>query len=270
MKAVGPLSGAALVLFLSVAVCASEANPVLSNGDCIKCHPVPSLDLAAEGAAHRQVDCKGCHPGHQPKSPFNIPLCSRCHQGEPHFEQDMCQQCHISPHTPLKVVMPRNSNKPCTACHAAQVAQIERVASAHSTMFCSMCHEVHRQVPRCLDCHDSHREGGELDTCGHCHRAHMPVPVTYGYDIPNEECGACHREAYTLLSGSKARHNSRSCAYCHQRKHGSIVECRSCHGEPHRLNTHARFAECSECHNIAHDLTGFDSPDRHQSRRNTR
>jgi hypothetical protein len=93
--------------------------------------------------------------------------------------------------------------------------------------------------------------------CKNCHKAHMPLVVTYGTTLPNKNCAACHKNAMSLLSASKTKHGKLLCVTCHQNKHKMLPKCQDCHGTPHPAGLLAKFNKCQECHNIAHDLNNW-------------
>jgi len=82
----------------------------------------------------------------------------------------------------------------------------------------------------------------------------MPLVVTYGPDIPPEDCAACHPKPYKLLAASKSKHKNVACVKCHAAKHKAIPQCQSCHGKPHAAAIHKKIKKCGNCHGIAHDL----------------
>lgn len=229
----------------------------LTSGDCIKCHAGPPSDVAKAGAGHSRITCQDCHTGHRPSSKNNIPQCSTCHSGKPHYELKGCLGCHRNPHTPLNITMSGNITDPCLTCHTPQIKQLRENKSKHSALFCSTCHNVHGKVPPCVQCHKPHSSDMVQADCKKCHKAHMPKAVTYGSDVPNKNCGACHKRAFDLLAASKAKHRTLACVYCHKDKHRTVPKCQDCHGVPHPAGMMSRFPKCSECHNIAHDLNNW-------------
>lgn len=231
--------------------------PVLSEADCIKCHAEQPADIARAGASHKEVNCTYCHTGHRPSSPNNIPQCSICHEGESHFELEGCLNCHTNPHTPLNITLAGDLTTPCLTCHDAQIEQLKAHPSKHTELFCSNCHDVHGRKPECLQCHSPHAEHLTSADCKKCHKAHMPAEVTYGDDVLNKDCGACHNTAYSQLSNSKAKHGTFDCAFCHEGKHKAMPQCQDCHGVPHPEGIMAKFPSCGSCHNVAHDLNNW-------------
>jgi len=85
----------------------------------------------------------------------------------------------------------------------------------------------------------------------------MPKNVTYAAELLSNDCGACHRKAFDLLSENKSRHKDLACASCHQEKHKMIPNCQDCHGSPHPAGIMAKFPNCGKCHSIAHDLNNW-------------
>ena len=235
----------------------APAKPVLSVDDCSKCHAAPPADIAAAGAGHKTITCFDCHPGHRPASKDNIPTCSQCHSGKPHYDLKGCLGCHKNPHTPLKIAFGNNVTDPCLTCHSQQITQLRENRSKHSNLFCSTCHTIHRIVPLCVQCHKPHAADMAQADCKKCHKAHMPKVVTYGKELPNKDCAACHQKALSLLSASRAKHQKLACVFCHAGKHKMVPECKSCHGVPHAAALMAKFPKCYDCHFIAHDLNNW-------------
>jgi bacterioferritin-associated ferredoxin len=85
----------------------------------------------------------------------------------------------------------------------------------------------------------------------------MPKVVTYSSDIPSKDCGACHKQAFDLLTASKSKHKTFSCAFCHQEKHKTVPKCQDCHGTPHPAGMMSKYPKCGDCHNTAHDLNNW-------------
>jgi len=240
-----------------VAVAQAPGKPVLVVDDCAKCHSGPPADIATAGANHKSITCFDCHSGHRPASKNNIPKCSQCHSGKPHYDLKDCLECHKNPHTPLKVAFGSKVTDPCLTCHNQQIAQLRENKSKHSNLFCSSCHSVHRVVPLCTQCHKPHSAEMAQADCKKCHKAHMPKVVTYGTDVPNKDCAACHQKAPTLLNASKSKHRTLACVFCHPGKHKTVPTCESCHGVPHAAALMAKFPKCYDCHFIAHDLNNW-------------
>lgn len=232
----------------------SPANVTLTSSDCVKCHAGPSADIAKDGAGHKKITCQDCHTGHRPESKNNIPLCSQCHSGKKHYELKGCLGCHKNPHAPLNIILARNITDACLTCHTQQMAQLREFKSKHTNLYCSTCHDVHGKIPACTQCHKTHYAEQSAADCKKCHKAHQPKNVVYGKDIPNKDCGACHKKALELLSASTVKHKSLACVYCHQNKHKMVPKCQDCHGVPHSALMMAKFTKCADCHTIAHDL----------------
>jgi len=257
------------LVFVAIAVASSTAfsaasdqkaaKPVLSSDDCIKCHANPPADIAAAGGKHKMVMCTACHAGHPPSVPAKsiIPKCSNCHTGKPHFELKDCLQCHTNPHTPKNIKIGPNLTEPCLTCHTKQIQQLKETRTKHSALYCSTCHSTkHPNVPECIRCHKPHTPDMTAADCKKCHQAHAPKPVTYE-DVPAKFCAGCHKQAYDLLTASKAKHKDFACSFCHQAKHKMIPKCQDCHGEKHPAGIMAKFKKCGDCHNIAHDLNNW-------------
>jgi hypothetical protein len=226
--------------------------------DCAKCHPVPPSDIESAGGKHKSdVTCLDCHPGHRPTSRNNIPKCSNCHEGKPHFELKNCMECHKNPHKPLNIVLGPKVTDPCLTCHTDQIKQLRENKSKHSALFCSNCHDVHRKIPQCVKCHKPHSAEMTQADCKKCHKAHKPKVVTYAQDVPNKDCGACHKPALTMLNATPTRHKAVPCVKCHKDKHKMIPVCTQCHTKLHPAAILKKFPKCSICHSIAHDLNNW-------------
>lgn len=236
----------------------AAAKPVLSPADCAKCHEKEPAQIAANGAKHRdQINCQDCHTGHRPAVANNIPECNMCHGGKPHYELKDCKSCH-NPHQPLQIALKGELKAPCLTCHTPQNEQLEAHKSKHTTFACNFCHaDRHGVIPECVQCHKPHSADMAQKDCGSCHKAHMPLAVTYGSETPSKFCGACHSTAFNLLNASKAKHKDVACVTCHQDKHKMIPQCSDCHGLPHPDAIHSQFPNCGQCHNIAHDLNNW-------------
>ncbi|HMN03599.1 MAG TPA: cytochrome C [Geobacter anodireducens] len=239
---------------------AAQATAKLVQDDCVKCHTQPPADVASAGAGHKKITCFDCHAGHRPQSKNNIPQCSQCHSGKKHYELANCMGCHTNPHTPLNIVLSGNITDPCLTCHSQQITQLKEFKSKHTNLYCSTCHNVHGKIPACTQCHKPHYAEQTQADCKKCHKAHMPKNVVYGKEVPNKDCGACHKKAVDLLSASTAKHKSLACVYCHQEKHKMVPTCQSCHGTPHPAPMMAKFGTCGDCHSIAHDLNRWSAP----------
>lgn len=240
-------------------VSGNETKIELTSDDCGKCHVQPILDIEAKGMAHKtKITCTDCHQTHPPDSWGAIPKCSNCHTGEKHFELGGCFVCHTNPHTPLVLTLTKDVTAPCVTCHDQQIVQLRQNQSYHTALACSACHFKHGFIPPCSRCHAPHNDTMEEVNCHECHKAHMPLVVTYGDQVPSEDCGSCHRKAFQQLAESPARHRFLKCATCHVERHKMIPECGMCHGLPHPANIHARFPHCGDCHGIAHSLTPTD------------
>jgi len=264
MKTVARLSATLfLVASLAGGAWAADSNSMsLINLDCVKCHAKPPADIAEAGRAHKtSVSCLDCHVGHPPAVKHPIPQCSKCHSPseKPHFKLTGCLSCHKNPHRPKDISFGRNVTEPCLSCHTNQIKQLRENKSKHSALNCSFCHDVHGKIPQCTQCHQPHSSDMTAADCKSCHRAHMPKVVTYGTTIPNKYCGACHKNAFSLLTACKAKHGKLQCVTCHQSKHKMLPKCQDCHGTPHPAGIMAKFSRCQECHNIAHDLNNWTS-----------
>ncbi|MCP4665314.1 MAG: cytochrome C, partial [Deltaproteobacteria bacterium] len=238
-----------------------KAVLTLTENDCVKCHKGPPADVMAAGKAHKtEVTCLDCHDDHRPASKHNIPECSQCHEGEAHYELKSCAGCHKNPHAPLKIVLGKKVTGPCLSCHTDQIKHLKEFKTKHTSLFCSACHDVHRKVPDCVQCHKPHSGTMTQADCKKCHDAHRPMLLTYSPTIPNQDCGACHKTAFTKLTASLAKHKAVACVKCHEAKHRTVPDCQKCHPKPHPAGIMAKFPKCGTCHYTAHDLNNWPLP----------
>lgn len=238
---------------------ATAAKPALGSEDCVKCHTAPPADISAAGGKHKMVSCQDCHVGHPPAVPAKsiIPKCSNCHTGKPHFDLKDCLGCHSNPHTPRNIKIAANLTDPCLTCHTKQIQQLRETKTRHSALACSTCHSTkHPNVPECLKCHKPHSADMVAADCKKCHQAHAPKPATYE-DVPSKFCAGCHKQAFDVLTASKAKHKDFACAFCHQARHKMVPKCQDCHGEKHPAGITAKFNKCGDCHGVAHDLNNW-------------
>ncbi len=237
---------------------AADKAPALTQDDCVKCHAAPPADVAAAGAKHKtDVTCLDCHAGHRPAVKNNIPKCSQCHEGKPHYQEKNCLECHKNPHKPLAIAFGSKVTEACLSCHTDQIKQLREHKSKHTSLFCSSCHDVHRKIPECVKCHRPHSAEMAQADCKKCHRAHQPSVVAYGVDVPNKDCGACHKKALDLLAKSPAKHKDVACVRCHANMHRSVPTCEQCHPNKHQARLMKKFPKCGTCHYIAHDLNNW-------------
>lgn len=234
------------------------ANAELSIDDCVKCHAQQPMEVAEAGASHATAtDCLGCHTGHRPSSPNNIPECSMCHEGSDHYALENCTRCH-NPHQPLRVVLEGELKAECLTCHTEQNEQLVANPSKHTEVACNLCHaDTHGNIPECSVCHEPHAETMTQNDCGTCHDVHQPLVLEYPDTTQNILCAACHDTAYSLLTASNTKHRDVACVTCHANKHKTVPACSDCHDLPHAEGIHAKFPECGSCHSIAHDLNNF-------------
>jgi len=250
------LAGAALLLGTAGFAMAAD-KAVLGVADCGKCHDVQTAQIEANGAKHKTaIDCLGCHEGHKPKSPKNIPECSNCHSGAPHYEVKNCLGCH-NPHQPLQVTLSGQQKEICLTCHAEPGKQLAANPSKHATVACNFCHaDKHGNIPACVDCHKPHSATMTQADCKLCHQAHKPLELKYAPTTASTMCASCHGDVMAQLSASKAKHSQIACSTCHPDKHKAMMKCTDCHGLPHGA-MHEKFPTCGQCHNIAHDLNNW-------------
>ncbi len=241
---------------------ADGLKPVpLSNEDCTKCHFAIVKELDTNGAAHKDVNCLGCHEEHPPEGKNVIPSCSDCHdpsEGE-HFKIKGCTPCH-NPHEPLQVDFTKidEAKSACLTCHQDKGEEMKKHPSAHSEQDCNNCHTGHGlgqgQYQNCLDCHEGHLSEMKVADCLKCHKPHSPADVAYGDDIPVQFCASCHDELALTLVKSGSKHADMTCVECHDSTHGNIPSCEDCHDQPHDKYIHDKFPKCLDCHRDPHNL----------------
>jgi len=257
------LLGCVLIVFFPVGTLSAEqteAGPILTVNDCLKCHVEVVRDVKTNGARHlTKVTCLDCHHEHPPAGTEVIPECSRCHnpQENRHFAVGKCAGCH-DPHHPLKMDFSAAGNElipVCLSCHQEPGVELAKYPSRHSQMSCAECHPQHGTFQECSTCHEAH--GGvemSYQDCRRCHKPHMPTLVKYDSSIPISFCAACHRKETGMLAENRTKHHALSCVYCHKNQHKVVPECEVCHGRPHGEGIHKKFASCLKCHVDAHAL----------------
>jgi hypothetical protein len=231
-----------------------DIKATVNMGDCRKCHEDVVFTIRIKGEAHQNL-CGECHQGHPPADVRIIPLCSRCHNdARDHFRLEDCMTCHVDPHAPLEIHMSHDITMPCLSCHEEQMEQLQNYPSIHTKLACTACHNYHGQIQPCSNCHLPHSDTMKDDSCTVCHKAHMPLEVSYGTSIRSEDCGSCHKDVYKGMITNTSKHRTVGCISCHSDTHGIIPKCEKCHGRPHADNIHSRFSKCGECHGLAHNL----------------
>jgi len=239
----------------------TQAQTELQNTDCIKCHDSQPADIKSNGGKHKtEVACRDCHLEHLPLGTKTIPQCSMCHtpSSQEHFKVPNCLGCHRNPHTPLNITV--DDVPPvslvCKTCHPEKGEEFKSFPSKHAAKNCTFCHPTkHKQIKRCLECHTPHADFLTYDDCLSCHKPHSPLNIKYADDIKPKYCGACHTEIFEMLSKSKAKHGTFTCAFCHKSKHPTVPKCSDCHKQPHDNNMLNPFnSDCLKCHKNPHDL----------------
>jgi len=147
----------------------------------------------------------------------------------------------------------------CVACHEEATLSMRTGGGMHRTIGCGECHSGHPPETEdlyaaCTDCHESHSDSMDETACDRCHSAHMATEITYMYNVPSEDCAACHQEASKELAKSRSKHSHLACALCHQGTHKATSSCRYCHGAPHPGHMMKRSGICISCHHTAHNL----------------
>jgi len=226
-------------------------------GLCSSCHPDAVQEITDRGGAHEQVGCVECHLQHPPSEADVIPECAMCHSpGESnHYGVGNCGACHY-PHYPLEIDYKQIASvKPvCLSCHPEPGRQMKNSPSGHGALDCKQCHADHAQSSECMQCHEPHSAAMSTENCFMCHQPHSPAPVAYTEQVPNSFCVCCHDRPGVDLSRTPTAHRALACIYCHQKQHTNVVECRTCHGQPHASDLHAKYPDCLRCHQDPHAL----------------
>lgn len=157
---------------------------------------------------------------------------------------------------------PAKPKRACEKCHKEAVADLASYGGAHAGFGCADCHgEAHppkgeKKAPPCTGCHEGHGKEMVATDCARCHRAHRPLEVRYGVDVPSKQCGACHEGPLAAMEATKSRHKPLRCVLCHQKEHKATQACAHCHGSPHAREAVKADGPCGACHGTAHDLGG--------------
>lgn len=239
----------------------TQAQTELQNTDCSKCHDSEPADIQRNGGKHKtEIACQDCHIEHLPLGTKTIPQCSMCHNPESkgHFKLPNCLGCHRNPHTPLDITVDDVPpvSVACQTCHPEKGTEFKNFPSKHATQNCTFCHPTkHKQIQKCLECHEPHASFMAYEDCLRCHQPHSPLNIQYADDTPNKHCGACHTDIYNMLAKSKAMHGTFTCAFCHKTKHPTVPKCSDCHKQPHDNAMLNSFnSDCLKCHKDPHDL----------------
>ena len=233
----------------------------LTTRECARCHYSVFSDLRDRGDRH-QLECGFCHQSYhtwRPGKPWSevVPQCESCHpdlHGEAFAD---CAACHTNAHAPLaSLTNLQVLERDCGSCHSAQAAEVTRYPSAHTEVACSACHdERHGTIPDCVECHaEPHMPYADNTRCLGCHPVHAPLQITYGEDIANATCAACHQGVARQMDASDRQHAALYCVYCHTDRHRFVPSCRDCHPQPHKESLLQKFAGCADCHGDPHAL----------------
>jgi hypothetical protein len=65
---------------------------------------------------------------------------------------------------------------------------------------------------------------------------------------------SCHADAGKDLAQSETKHHELACIYCHEKEHKEMVDCETCHGQPHAFDIHTNYSDCDTCHKGPHGL----------------
>ncbi len=225
---------------------------------CAACHKDIVKTFKKSGGAHLEnLQCIECHEKHPPHKEGVIPKCQSCHNPDEnrHFTAADCTKCH-DPHAPMEFDLSKVKDvKPaCATCHEGPVKEMKLHPSAHAKLDCNACHRVHGQFLKCTECHDPHSPDMKYEDCLKCHQPHAPTLLEYGSSIKPALCGACHQQEAAELETNTTKHHELNCAFCHRRRHKSILTCVECHGEPHRKSVHKQYTDCHTCHGSPHAL----------------
>ncbi len=225
---------------------------------CASCHNETVETVDNRGGPHKPVACIDCHREHPPAKNNVIPKCSICHapSDKPHYKVGNCVSCH-HPHYPTELDLSKvdKVKEACVSCHPSQDQEMNAHPSEHAGLECNECHTKHGESASCTECHDPHTEETAFHDCQQCHKPHMPLEVIYGKDITSFFCLSCHEGVGEKMSAvNHTKHHELGCVYCHKNKHKSLLNCKICHGEPHKYSIHTKFPDCNSCHQGPHAL----------------
>jgi hypothetical protein len=165
----------------------------------------------------------------------------------------------------LKVVTSQaqssKKDESCVKCHDNPSKEMYTRGGKHSVLSCETCHVGHPPAVKkpfmpCTQCHQPHAPTMTEASCGKCHKAHSAGVVNYAFNVPSQDCAACHKKAFDNLNPSKSKHAKLGCALCHPAKHKAVSTCNDCHGAPHPSHVMKNKGICKSCHNTAHNTDG--------------
>lgn len=228
---------------------------------CAECH-------MSNNPRWRQVAATAGHRVHVERE--KIP-CWKCHAKSIHRfrpPEKSCQECHKKTHITIAPM----GKKHCTSCHNYLVAQVSMLPTRND---CLWCHQKELKARivfdenspmqfECQNCHNPHKERGQLVACSHCHGPESRNQPQKGslssaailtekqaaivQETIHEDCRSCHRPHTWNTKGDS------TCLSCHAplpkvAGHGEghkILQCADCH-LPHRWRTEAKEL-CQTCH----------------------
>ncbi len=262
----------------------------LTPAQCGACHYSIYKAMQKEGGRHKFA-CTICHLKFHEWSPkmgvkgweAMMPKCTRCHGLYHGPAVPDCMSCHSNPHAikaPMPVTTPFTGYvggkkfpgtgqpenyvaKNCQVCHKPIYDLMHQHVTKHTQIGCAACHHsYHGYIPQCLECHLPHKADQTNNDCFACHsNPHYPTNITYGKNISNSQCAACHAIVAYDLGHSPTKHRNVACVQCHHGKHGYIPRCQECHGEyPHGKAIAQKYPNCLTCHLSPHDPACKDNP----------
>ncbi|MBK8975339.1 MAG: hypothetical protein IPM29_05400 [Planctomycetes bacterium] len=208
---------------LSASVRQSRTHPANIETSCIACHragqpparPAPGETAAAGPPYHDQI-----HASLADKGLTVTPVCTSCHSAHGALPHDQ----------PDSSISRENVNATCMKCHADP-------AAPHGTTFDPSLWADPATAPLCVD----------------CHAPHQPRVATYGTNMSDGECLACHsvrsivdgRRPTLFVDSEQTSHSVHgrhriACAQCHSEARPAVDD-RSC-------RTVTRKVDCSGCH----------------------
>ena len=165
------------------------------------------LGLALAGRA--QEACMDCHSDpaltmQRTTGTVSLTVTPDSLKGSPH-EGLACTECHADlktvtdfPHGPVQPVN-------CGGCHDAEMKQFM------IGFFKKLNDMGYRGIPKCSDCHGTHKMGRRADTrrvCGICHQAELKTleASVHGVNSPTDErplvCTSCHEPHFKTRRGT--------------------------------------------------------------------
>lgn len=278
-----------LVLLIATYITIQEVNYLNEQSTCINCHDLNHQESSLlQGHLNKSITCIDCHSGVGIKGYVDArkelidailieesaPLLKIIIQNDSyktniiHLKSN-CTKCHSS----VKSQFYNHTNMTnCNKCHAdnstvyfPDTGSLQKMGTGgHKNKTCEDCHSTDFKIPKCTDCHKSHKEMAQSENkvCLDCHNSpHIPVRNgSFNTGIAKENCGVCHENPYRTLTFYNSRHNElNSCVNCHP-VHKEKKKCFDCHSGNHISHPFAQNncnachgkSSCKDCHKDSH------------------